>query len=173
VTGDLLIERFGDPKLISEMKKVFFEKGSNSFGHSYAELMRGPGGQHDLEDVISLLRHEPVTKRAVVTICGEPNGKVPCLNVVQFLVRDGSVQTLYFARGQDAFKKFYADGLCVAAMAEKVATGLGISAGWVRGYIGSSHVYHEDMSAVNALLQQTEEHPQAAAQAGATRCEYC
>ena len=62
------------------------------------------------------------------------------------------LQTIYFARGQDAFKKFYADALCLAKMARRVADGLGLPAGTVSGFIGSSHVYHEDQPAIDDFL---------------------
>jgi len=150
--GDDLIRQFGDSRMIAEMDRVFFADGTNALGHSYANLMRGPGGRHDLEDVISLLRAEPASKRAVVTLCGRGDGKVPCINVIQFLVRAGALRTIYFARGQDAFKKFYADALCVAKMARGVAERLGLPAESVSGFIGSSHVYHEDRPAIDDFL---------------------
>ena len=101
---------------------------------------------------ISFLRAERDSKRAVVTFCGSGDGKVPCVNVVQFLVRQGEVQTIYFARGQDAFKKFYADALCLAKMARRVGNELGLPAGTVTGFIGSSHVYQADQPAVEDFL---------------------
>jgi thymidylate synthase len=150
--GDELIRQLGDNRLMAEMERVFFADGANALGHSYAKLMRGPDGRHDLEDVISLLHAEPASKRAVVTLCGPGGGKVPCVNVVQFLVRAGALQTIYFARGQDAFKKFYADALCLAKMARRVAEGLGLQAGVVTGFIGSSHVYQADRPAIDEFL---------------------
>ena len=149
---DTILEAFGDAQMMAEMTKVFFNEGTNALGHSYAHLVRGPGGRPDFEDVISLLREQPTTKRAMVTLCGEANFKVPCINAVQFLVRDGAIQMMYFARGQDAFKKFYADGLCLGRMAQTVANGVGLPSGWVTGLIGSSHVYHEDMAAIEQML---------------------
>ncbi len=116
--------------------------------------MRGPGGRNDFQDVISLLKTERDSKRAVVTFCGEGNGKVPCINVVQFLIRDGVIRTIYFARGQDAYKKFYADALCIASMARKVAEGLGLAAETVSGFIGSSHIYHKDRTAIDDFLER-------------------
>jgi thymidylate synthase len=150
--GDELIRQFGDSRMIAEMERVFFADGANALGHSYAKLMRGPDGRQDLADIISLLRTEPSSKRAVLTMCGLGGGKVPCINVVQFLVRAGVLRTIYFARGQDAFKKFYADALCLAEMARRVAEGLGLSAEIVSGFIGSSHVYHEDRAAIDDFL---------------------
>ena len=90
----------------------------------------------------------------MVTLCGPGNGKVPCVNVVQFLHRKGLLQTIYFARGQDAYRKFYADGLCVAKMARKVASALALPAGTVEGFIGSSHVYQRDREAIDRFLLQ-------------------
>jgi thymidylate synthase len=154
IDGDRIIERFGDAEMIAQMKQVFFEDTPTTLGHSYAALMRGPQGRPDLEDIIALLQAEPQTKRAVVTLCGTPGGKVPCLNVIQFLVREGAVQAAYFARGQDAFRKFYADGLCVGAMTTKVARKLELPAGRVTGFLASSHVYPEDFPAIRTMLDQ-------------------
>ncbi len=157
---DGILERFGDRQMIGEMEKVFFADGPNALGHSYAGLMRGPGGRNDLRDIVDLLRAEPWTKRAVLTLCGPPNGKVPCVNVVQFLVRGGALRLMYFARGQDMFRKFYADGLCVCAMARSVAGDLGLPPGRVTGLIGSAHLYHQDMPAVRRVLEEGAEYLQ-------------
>jgi len=150
--GDELIRQFGDTRLMAEMEKVFFVEGSNALGHSYANLMQGPGGRHDLEDVIALLRAEPASKRAVLILRGRGDGKVPCVNVIQFLLRAGALRTIYFARGQDAFKKFYADALCIAKMARRVAAALGQPAGTVSGFLGSSHVYQTDCATIDDFL---------------------
>jgi hypothetical protein len=150
--NDPILQRFGDPTVVAEMRKVFFGAGSGELNHSYASLMRGPGGRNDLEDVIALLRAEPWSKRAVLMLCGEGDGKVPCVNAVQFLLRD-ALRTIYFARGQDAFRKFYADALCVADMARRVAAGLGAANGSISAFIGSCHVYRADQPAVDQLLR--------------------
>ena len=151
---DPVIERFGDREMVGEMEKVFFGSGPNALGHSYAHLIRGPDGRSDFQDVASHLQADRFTKRAVVMLPGTGNGKVPCINVVQFLVREGSVQCFYFARAQDAFRKFYADGLCIAAMAGKVGGLLGLPTGRITGFIGSSHVYHRDASDIAKMLAE-------------------
>jgi len=152
--ADDVLERFADSQMVAEMQKVFFSEGANSLGHSYAKLICGPGGRHDLQDVVSLLKSEPLSKRALVTFSNRGGMKVPCINAVQFLVRNQAVQIMYFARGQDVFRKFYADALCLGTMAETVAAGLGLSPGTARGFIGSSHVYHKDMTVIRETLAQ-------------------
>ena len=155
--GDEVIRRFGDGGMIAEMERVFFADGPNALGPSYAKLMRGPSGQSDLADVVSLLRAEPASKRGVVTLCGAGNGKVPCVNVIQFLVRGGSLNTTYFARGQDAYNKFYADALCLGKMARRVAAALNVPAKGVVGFIGSSHVYYNDQPAIADFLARARD----------------
>ena len=161
---DPVLAQFGDKQLMAEMEKVFFSDGPNSLGHSYARLMSGPAGRRDLQDVIDLLRTKSSSKRAVVMICGSGDGHVPCVNTVQFLQRQGRLHTNYFARGQDAFRKFYADGLCVAKMAQRVASALRLPVGTVEGFIGSSHVYYRDREAIERFLYQGREflHPETA-----------
>jgi thymidylate synthase len=149
---DAVVAQYGNSRLMAEMEKVFFSEAPNTLGHSYARLMTGPSGRRDLQDVIDLLRVRPSSKRAVVTLCGSGDGKVPCVNVVQFLHRKGLLQTIYFARGQDAFRKFYADGLCLAKMARHVANALSLPSGRLEGFIGSSHVYHRDREAIDRFL---------------------
>lgn len=150
--GDPVIEAFGDPEMVVEMNRVFFTEAFNRLGHSYAKLMKGPDGRSDLKDIVDLLRAQPWSKRAVVTFCGSSDGKVPCINVVQFLVREQVLRTTYFSRGQDAYRKFYADGLCLGTMAQSVARDLGVRAGSVSGFISSSHIYHRDMPDIREFL---------------------
>jgi thymidylate synthase-like protein len=155
--NDEILGRFADAQMVADMQKVFFGEDPNPLGHSYASLIRGPAGRSDLADVIELLGEEAWSKRAVVTLCGEGNGNVPCINVIQFLVRNGVVQTFYFARGQDAFRKLYADGLCIASMARTVARGLRLPAGTVTGFIGSCHIYHRDVPAIREMLEAAKD----------------
>jgi hypothetical protein len=153
---DTILKRFGDARMIANMEKVFFRNGENALGHSYAGLIRGPHGRSDLQDVVELLRAEPWSKRAVLTLCGTGTGKVPCINVVQFLIRQGVLQVIYFARGQDAFRKFYADALCIASMARTIASSLPLPTGKVTGFIGSCHIYHQDLPHIRRLLEATK-----------------
>ena len=82
-----------------------------------------------------------VVEAAVVTIVGTGDGKVPCINAVHFLRREAGLLVSYFARGQDIFQKFYADGICVFEMATTVAEGLRVPVAEVRGLVSSAHVY--------------------------------
>jgi thymidylate synthase len=73
------------------------------------------------------------------------------------LVRNRALHTVYFSRGQDAFQKFYADGLCLGLMGQKVAEELGLRPGNVTGFIASSHVYDRDLPAIGRMLARAQD----------------
>lgn len=154
--ADPLLTRFADPQVVAEMRKVFFTAEPNQFGHSYRDGLRGPNGRNDLSDVTELLFRDPCSKRAVVTLLGAGDGCVPCVNAVHFLRREGGLVATYFARAQDLFRKFYADALCIDAMARQVAAGLAIPVIEVSGLISSAHVYQEDRAEIQTLLHAWE-----------------
>ena len=69
------------------------------------------------------------------------DGAVPCINAIQFLCREQGLVTTYFLRGQDVFRKFYPDAVCIYEMAQQVASALGTRVDLVVGGITSAHVY--------------------------------
>ncbi len=131
--------------------------------------------------MIELLHREPLSKRAVIALVGEGDGRVPCINAVHFLrrpcvhgarrpgvpgarhgARPGLVAT-YFARGQDVFRKFYADGVCIFEMARRVADAIGVPVDRVTGVISSAHVYRADLAAIGDVLAGADAMAQARA----------
>ncbi len=153
---DLVLARFGSRQQIEEMRKVFFSVEENQFGHSYHDGFRGPNGKNDLSDVVSLLRQDPFTKRAVATLNASCCGKVPCINVMHFLIRESSLYVTYFSRGQDMYQKFYADGVCIFDIALHAAKQLGVAVASVTGMISSAHVYLKDLPDIRVLLTEAQ-----------------
>ena len=146
-----ILEKAGLEYTLHEMRKVFFTEEPNDFGHSYRRFWRGPLGRDDLSDVIELLANQPSTKRAVLTMVDPDGRKVPCVNIIQFLVRNERLETIYFARAQDAYRKFCADSLCILEFAQRVAEPLSLAVGSINGTIGSAHIYIEDLPSAREI----------------------
>lgn len=163
---DPLLARFASAEHVEHMRKVFFSDEPNRFGHSYRDRLRGPDGRSDLSDVVALLRRDPCSKRAVVTLTVPGDGTVPCINAVQFLRRDDALLATYFSRGQDMFHKFYADGVCLFEMARRVAADLEIPLLSVTGFVASAHIYLKDSADIHALLARIDAQPRSAALSG-------
>ena len=167
--SDPLLVRFASRENVDQMRKVFFSTESNGFGHSYRDRMRGPGGRCDLSDVIELLQREPLSKRAAIVLAGAGDGRVPCISAVHFLLRAPGLVTTYFARGQDVFRKFYADGVCIFEMARRVADAIGVPVERVTGVISSAHVYLADLAAAGDVLAGADAMPRALTGSGAAK----
>jgi thymidylate synthase len=159
--SDPLLVRFALRENVEQMRKVFFTSEVNGFGHSYQDRIRGPRGRCDLSDVIELLQCEPLSKRAAIVLVGEGDGRVPCINVVHFLRREQGLVATYFARGQDIFRKFYADAVCIFEMACRVADAVGVPIDRVTGVISSAHIYQADLPAIRNVLAAAEVMPPA------------
>ena len=153
---DPILRQFASVEHVQEMRKVFFSTESNQFGHNYGDKMRGPRGRSDLSDVIELLARQPWSKRAIVTLVGEGDGRVPCINAIHFMCREGGLVATYFSRGQDIFRKFYADGICIFEMARRVASSLDIRLIRTSGIISSAHIYLDDLDEIRSMLARCD-----------------
>jgi thymidylate synthase len=106
--------------------------------------------------VVELLGKDPASKRALVALTGHGDGRVPCINAIHFLRREDGLTATYFARGQDIFRKFYADGVCLYELAGRVASKLAVPLAAVFGLIGSAHVYLADLAEIRAVLAEAD-----------------
>lgn len=99
-----------------------------------------------------MLQKQPATKKALLALVDPSGKKVPCLNAVHFLLRNGKLELSYFARGQDVYLKFCADAVCVHDLGCRVARALGTELRSVTGTISSAHIYRRDLERVAAIL---------------------
>lgn len=148
---DFLLQGDQEKNHINEMYKVFFEEGNNNFGHSYKNFIHGPKCKTDYTDIIELLKNNLLSKKAAIVLVGDGK-KVPCLLTVHFLVRNNTLLTKYFARGQDIYNKYYADSLAVYEMSKKICTSLNLKCGAQTGFISSAHIYKSDLDNIGHLL---------------------
>ncbi len=167
--SDPVLVRFASRENVEQMRKVFFTTEPNGFGHSYRDRIVGPRGSCNLSDVIELLKREPLSKRAAIVLAGAGDGRVPCINTVHFLCRKGGLVATYFARGQDVFRKFYADAVCIFERARRVADAIGAPVERVTGVISSAHIYFTDLAAVGDVLAGADAMPRALPGQGAVK----
>lgn len=130
-----------------EMEKVFFTTQENIFGHSYLDSILTPAKEPEnfIHNIANVLKKNQFSRKAILTFSPYGDSKVPCINCIHFLHRDGSVHISYFARGQDIFRKFPCDALCIIRMGRMVADELNLPLGTITGNISSAHIYLQDL----------------------------
>lgn len=136
-----------------EMRKVFFTTEENIFGHSYYSTGKGPFGNSGMTDIIELLKENTTSKRAALSYPPYAHGKVPCINLIHFMIRDEQLVVHYYSRGQDMYRKFPCDAICIAEMAEEVSAALAVPIHSITATISSAHVYEQDFEKTIAYLE--------------------
>lgn len=139
---------------IIEMRKVFFSTEDNIFGHSYYQTGNGPYGNNGTTDIVNLLKENRNSKRAALSYSPYARGKVPCINLIHFLIREQGLVVNYFSRGQDMFRKFPCDAVCIAEMAQAVALQLSVPLHAITANISSAHVYEHDFDKAKGMIER-------------------
>jgi len=141
-----------------EMHKVFFSNEKNCFGHNYADAILVPTRKYadPTEAVSEILRNNQTTRKAVMTFIPYDEMKIPCISLIQFLVRDDILNITYYARGQDVYRKFPCDAMCIAEFGEKIAENNHYLLGTVTAVIVSAHVYFHDFEQAKQRIAEAD-----------------
>lgn len=113
-----------------------------------------------LDWVIRELRRNPTSRRAVMSLwwwrIDEPSGDPPCLNHIQFFVRDDKLDMDVLFRSNDAVKATFMNAFALIMLQKKVADILGYEVGTYTHRANSFHCYEKDFEKLNAFIYQYE-----------------
>ncbi|MCK9869383.1 thymidylate synthase [Nocardiopsis dassonvillei] len=113
--------------------------------------------------VLNLLRTDPDTKRAVLSIyrpeelAVEDNPDVSCTVAAQFLLRDGRLHLTCYMRGNDAYMGMVSDVFAFTFLQEVAACQLGVELGHYTHHVASMHVNTRDAKTVRRLLNEANQ----------------
>jgi thymidylate synthase len=129
-------------------------KGDSKFSYDYhSRICEFPCEVkvNQLEYILGKLRRNKNSRRAVAVVwhpkidgiekVDDDRASCPCLQYIQFLVRDGGLEMTVLFRSNDAFVAFHSNALGLIALGERVARELGLE---LRKYVHhavSMHVY--------------------------------
>jgi thymidylate synthase len=118
----------------------------------------GPRIVRQIRSVIELLKGDPNTRRAVVTVFDgrvdhDDSKDIPCPVSMQFLVRDDRLHCLAMFRSQNALMVFPYDIFLFTMIHEWIAAQVGIQVGIYTQYTGSHHIYDSEWSTMTLILQ--------------------
>jgi len=131
-------------------------------GSCYGARMFGsaPGERSQWENVKSLLKTDPSSRRAVINFRFEPDVSedsvdFSCVNSLQFLVRDGKLNAFVSMRSNDVIWGVPYDLFLFTSLQELMARELGLQLGSYYHSASSMHIYerHFDMASRIAELQ--------------------
>lgn len=155
--NDIIIEKKGDLTMIEWMKKNFFSKDNVlNWGYSYGKRLMDYQGINQLENIKKKLLNNIESKSATITLnCPlEDKKHSPCINILDFKVRNNTVILNTFFRSQDICKKMYADAVCLTIILNDIADALHIKNKELNLYIMSAHIYENDFEKGKEIINE-------------------
>lgn len=125
----------------------------------YGPRLFGPPPKDQVNRIISLLKENPHTRRAVISIF-EPtdligNHKdIPCTCMLHFMVRSGKLHAIVYMRSNDAHYGLPHDVFCFSMLQELIAGHLALDLGTYTHLAGSMHLYDKSLNNMKEFLRE-------------------
>jgi thymidylate synthase len=119
----------------------------------------GPRVGPQLPYIRDLLRRDPDTRQAVVTVFGPIDHReskdVPCTVSLHFMVRNGTLELVVYMRSNDVWLGWPYDVVMFTVLQEAMATDLGLEPGQYTHVDGSLHLYDTNREQVEVLIHSS------------------
>ena len=119
-----------------------------------------PGGESAFDQVLMVIRGDPATKRAVMTMFRPEELAVPgnldvaCVLAFQLLLRDGRLHAVCYMRANDADQGLLSDVFSFTLLQEFAARLLGVPVGTYSHYAGSMHIADGNLPRIREALAE-------------------
>ena len=135
------------------------DDGKTIYGAYGPRLLSRDGEINQIENITTLLRTRPTTRRAVIQLFDardllEQHKDIPCTCTIQFMLRNGKLDAFTCMRSNDAFLGLPHDIFAFTFIQEAIARALGCELGAYRHAIGSLHSYDEKEEGARKFLQE-------------------
>jgi thymidylate synthase len=140
--------------------------GETLAGSAYGSRLFRPapgGGQSAFDQVLGIIRDDPATKRAVMTMFRPEELAVPgnldvsCVLAFQLLLRDGRLHAVCYMRASDADQGLLSDVFSFTLLQEFAARQLGVPVGTYSHYAGSMHIAETSLPRVGEALAEARD----------------
>jgi thymidylate synthase len=129
------------------------------YGGYGPRLLAMRGHINQITSVIELLKRNPGSRRAVIQLFNADDitsakKEVPCTTTMQFFQREGELHMAATLRSNDSYKGLPHDVFCFTMLQEMIATKLELGIGEYYQFIGSMHVYTDDLDELNEYVEE-------------------
>ena len=159
--ADPVIAEYADPERLQWMRSNFTDcarVAELGDARSYASRFFDYAGVgHDqLEWVTNRLRKDPLSRSATITTLEPLNDTayIPCVSMLDFWIRDGSLELVVYAHSIDFGAKGYGNLLQLAELQCIVASRLERAPGPLVFVVKSAHIYDRDLAYMEDVLSR-------------------
>ncbi|OGH89132.1 MAG: hypothetical protein A2507_01775, partial [Candidatus Magasanikbacteria bacterium RIFOXYD12_FULL_33_17] len=140
--NDKIIEKHGDKDILEYMKKNFETDKNVGFGYTYKQRFFDYQGFNQIENSLANLEKRENSMDAIFStlIPKEDVTHVPCLAMLQYIVRDETLIITATFKNQDIGKKSYADYIEITKLFEPIKEKLDLQKMKIITNITSAHI---------------------------------
>lgn len=116
-------------------------------------------GVNQVENIIQTLKNRPTSRQAVIQLFDhqdilEKHKDIPCTCTQQFMIRDGKLHMITSMRSNDIMIGLPHDVFCFTMLQELVARSLSVELGTYKHFVGSLHLYNENIEQAKSFLDE-------------------
>jgi thymidylate synthase len=140
--------------------------GKTLHGSAYGSRLFQPppgGGESAFDRILELIREDPATKRAVMTMFRPEELAIPgnldvaCVLAFQLLLRDDKLHAVCYMRANDADQGLLSDVFSFTLLQEFAARQLGVPVGTYTHYAGSVHIADSNLPRIRQVLGEAHD----------------
>ena len=152
--NDEIVEKYGDKDVLEYMRKNFETDENVGFGYTYKQRFFDYQGFNQIENSLANLEKRENSMDAIFStlIPKEDVTHVPCLAMLQYIVRDETLIIIATFKSQDIGKKSYADYIEITKLFEPIKEKLGLQKMKIIANITSAHIYKDDIEKIKNII---------------------
>lgn len=120
-------------------------------------FMPGSNGNSQWSNVVTLLKHDPDSRRALLVLNQDEDlfgPDVACVTTIQFIIREKKVNCIANMRSNDIILGMCYDVFFITFLQEMLASELGLNLGWYQHQVASYHLYDKHLEMAKAIIQE-------------------
>ena len=140
---------------LDQLDKIVLDE--NSLIYTYSERLQNYQGRNQLIDIVERLKQDMGSNRAVAVtfnpFIDNERADIPCLQLIQALVRDDKLILSVYFRSNDLYGAFPSNMMFLTYLGMKIANELGVQFDYIDYHCSSIHIYETDyQQALNVII---------------------
>ena len=131
---------------LDQLDKIVLDE--NSFIYTYSERLQNYQGRNQLIDIVERLKQDMGSNRAVAVtfnpFIDNERADIPCLQLIQALVRDDKLILSVYFRSNDLYGAFPSNMMFLTYLGMKIANELRVQFDYIDYHCSSLHIYETD-----------------------------
>lgn len=126
------------------------------FIYTYSERLQNYQGRNQLIDIVNRLKQDIGSNRAVAVtfnpFIDNERDDIPCLQLIQALVRDNKLILSVYFRSNDLYGAFPSNMMFLTYLGMKIADELGVQFDYIDYHCSSLHIYETDYKQASKVI---------------------